>query len=132
MTCTWFSRAATIFLLCCAALAVPLLVQASSIAIISEQDDRSDAIAKVIGALCEKKGGDDYNEEGNDRGFCRHFQDASEVSSILARNPGAFDAIITEVRCCDFVGAYTFLSPSRAISLSLSPFSSASPSPLSH
>ena len=89
--------ATIISLLCFAALAVPLLVQASSIAIISEPDDRSDAISKVIGALCEKKRGVS-DEEGDDRGFCRHFQDASEVSSILARNPEAFEAVVTEVR----------------------------------
>jgi len=122
MTRASFPRAATISFLCCAALAVPSLVQASSIAIISEPDDRSDAISKVIGALCEKKRGA-HDEEGDAQGFCRHFQNAVEVSSILARSPGAFDAIITEVCWCNFVGAFSFLSPSRSLSfISLSVF----------
>lgn len=92
-----FPMSTTIILLCFATLAVPLLAQASYIAIIAERDDRSDAFAKVIGALFKKKRGAD-DEEGDYRGFCRHFQDARKVSSILARNPGAFEVIVTEVR----------------------------------
>ena len=71
------------------------------IAIISEGED-SDAFAKVVGALCEKKSieeeGSTNEQGGSERNLCRHFVDANKVSSILTRDPQAFDAVVTEVR----------------------------------
>ena len=92
-----FTRAAAILSCVCltAVLAAPSFSQASPIAILSKGDDSGEAFIKVIGALCKERGAD---EEGRDeQPFCRHFQDAREVSSLLMQNAEAFAAIVTEV-----------------------------------
>ena len=40
----------------------------------------------------------EYEESKDKQTFCRHFQDAREVSSLLMQNAEAFAAVVTEVR----------------------------------
>ena len=91
--------AATIVSCVCfaAALTAPPLARASPIAIVLKGEDSGDTFIKVVGALCEKKkSNNEMNED--EPNLCRHFEDESEVSSLLTRNPDAFAAIVTEVR----------------------------------
>ena len=106
MACSFvlFARAVGLFLFHACFIANALFHSSSAskcsppIAIIAEGEG-SEAFTKVVGALCEKE-----NDVEKGRGItsehnlCRHFEDASEVSSIITRHPQAFDAIVVEVR----------------------------------